>query len=254
LIKSVISIVYIPNVNDNTKFNKINSDPTHLRERQLQRFLRKLKGKGLISNELYNDIYPSGSQPARMYGLPKLHKVTNNCTQIPFRPIVSSLGTYNYKLAKYLCDLLTPHLPSSHCAKDTFTFVEDIKKVRCDNSFLVSFNVESLFTNIPLDETIDLAVDTLLNSNKVKFERNELKKLLIFATKQTHFLFNNELFDQIDGVAMGSPLDPVLANLFIGHHEEQWLKTDNAKNVLFYRRYVDDILCLFPTENDVLLF
>jgi len=58
---------------------------------------------------------------------------------------------------------------------------------------------------------------------------------------------------------MGSPLGPVLANLFIGHHEKRWLKLatmaqDNAKNVLFYRRYIDDILCLFLTENNVILF
>jgi len=58
---------------------------------------------------------------------------------------------------------------------------------------------------------------------------------------------------------MGSPLGPVLANLFIGHHEKLWLKLatmaqDNAKNVLFYRRYIDDILCLFLTENNVILF
>ena len=61
-------------------------------------------------------------------------------------------------------------------------------------------------------------------------------------------------FDQIDGVAMGSPLAPVLANLFMGHHERIWLENYKASSILFYRRYVDDTFCLFDTEHDATLF
>ena len=74
------------------------------------------------------------------------------------------------------------------------------------------------------------------------------------ATAQTHFLFNGSFYDQIDGVAMGSPLAPVLANLFMGHHEKSWLENFDASEILFYRRYVDDTFCLFHSENDALLF
>ena len=80
--------------------------------------------------------------------------------------------------------------------------------------------------------------------------RNEMKKLFTFATSKTHFLFNNSIYDQIDGVAMGSPLGPALANLFMGYYEKQWLSSDNGKKVKFYRRYVDDIFCLFNNEKD----
>ena len=68
------------------------------------------------------NIYPTGSRPARLhvYGLPKLHKVKDNCSTIPpFRPIVCSRGTYNDNLAKYLCSLLKP-LILEFCARDTF--------------------------------------------------------------------------------------------------------------------------------------
>ena len=74
------------------------------------------------------------------------------------------------------------------------------------------------------------------------------------ATAQTHFLFNGSFYDQIDGVAMGSPLAPVIANLFMGHHEKSWLENSDASEILFYRRYVDDTFCLFHSENDALLF
>ena len=71
------------------------------------------------------------------------------------------------------------------------------------------------------------------------------------ATSQTHFLFNGKVFDQIDGVAMGSPLAPVLANLFLGHHEKIWLKNYQGPSNLFYRRYVDDIF-VFSTMRMML--
>ena len=80
---------------------------------------------------------------------------------------------------------------------------------------MVSFDVESLFTNIPLERGVCQPGDLQLT-------KTELGNL--FATAQTHLLFKGSFFDQIDGVVMGSPLAPVLANLFMGHHERIWLE------------------------------
>ena len=105
--------------------------------------------------------------------------------------------------------------------------------------FHVFFDVESLFTNIQLDDCITLAVQYILDSNpNIKINPKDLKSLFTFATAQTHFLFKGTFYDQVDGVAMGSPIDPLLANLFMGHHEKLWLKQYTDSDVLFYRRYV----------------
>ena len=56
--------------------------------------------------------------------------------------------------------------------------------------------------------------------------------------------FKGSFYDQIDGVAMGSPPAPVLASLFMGHHEKIWLEQYQGPEVLFYRHYVDDMFCL----------
>ena len=82
---------------------------------------------------------------------------------------------------------------------------------------MVSFDVESLFTNIPLEESIDLAIHYIVEGNTdLKLRKSNLKQLFLFATAQIHISFNGNFYDQIDGVAMGSPLATVLANLFYG--------------------------------------
>ena len=94
-----------------------------------------------------------------------MHKAREPNSIPPFRPIVSSIGTYNYELAKYLCILLEPHIPSDHCTLDTFTFVREINELPLSGKFMVSFDVESLFTNITLEECVNLAVDYISKGN-----------------------------------------------------------------------------------------
>ena len=129
------------------------------------------------------------SQPSRLYGTPKFHKSFTNVPHLGL--IVSSINSFNYNLAKYLCNLLQPKIISIHSTQDTFTFIKEMEEVRDYNNFLVSFDVSSLFTNIPLNETIELALDYILSNNhEVNISRKDLKKLFQFATSETHFYFN----------------------------------------------------------------
>ena len=77
------------------KTQKLCADPTLLREGQLQRFLRKLKNKQFFTKEVYDEIYPSSSKSASLYGLPKIHKLNIQRDNLPLRPIVSSIDIYN---------------------------------------------------------------------------------------------------------------------------------------------------------------
>ena len=116
---------------------------------------------------------------------------------------------------------------------------------------MVSFDVCSLFTNIPLNETIDLAVHLILiNKPDLKITKTELRELFVFATSKTNFIFQGIIYDQIDGIAMGSPLAPILANLFMGHNETIWINQYVGKKPNFYKRYVDDIFASFDNETN----
>ena len=183
-----------------------------------------------------------------------MHKSTSSPVP-PLRSIVSSIDAYNYKLAKYLCNLLLHHLPDTYTISDSFSFVNELKSVDMSNKFMVSFDVVSLFTNIPLKESIDLAESYIAERNtNLKLSKTDLMKLFSIATSQTHFLFHGKVYDQIDSVAIGSQLTPMLVNLFLGHHEGIWLSQYQDPPIQFYQRYVDDTFCIFNTEHDALSF
>ena len=127
-------------------------------------------------------MYPSGSAPARIYGTPKMHKSSSSDSFSKLRPIVSSIGTFNYNLIRFLCDLLSPLVPNDYSCKDTFSFVSQIKNANLSRKFLVSYNVTSLFTKIPLQETIDIAINLIFNHNpNLNITEKELTKLLAFT-------------------------------------------------------------------------
>ena len=198
-------------LSDNTKFKPLTSNPTKAREESLSSYLRKLRKGGIIDDAVFQKILPSGSSPGVLYGLPKVHK-----TGCPFRPMFSSVNTYNYNLASYLVGILQPISTNQHTVKDSFRFVDWAKSFKHNNGIMCSFDVCSLFTNVPLDETIQICLDTLYAlPDSPAIPRPVLKKLLDFATKKSHFIFDGQYYDQFDGVAMGSPLGPVLANIFM---------------------------------------
>ena len=108
-----------------------------------------MKQKNVFNETEYDKLYPSGSAPARIYGTPKMHKFSS-CDSFPkLRPIASFIGTFNYNLARFLYDPLSPLVPHDYSFKDTYSFVSQIRNANLSKTFLVSYNITSLFTNIP---------------------------------------------------------------------------------------------------------
>ena len=187
-----------------------------------------------------------------MYGLPKVHKKCINGSP-PFRPILSAIGISTYNLAQFLVTLLSPLTSNDFTVKDSFTFAEDIRS-QDQNLYMATLDVDSLFTNLPLDETIDICVSLLFKDSDVVngLTKEDVHKLLNIATKESFFMFDKCYYKQTDGVAMGSPLGPTLANIFLCHHEKLWLDQCPIQfKPLYYRRYVDDIFLLFSSKEHI---
>ena len=215
-----------------------------------------------------------------LYGLPKVHK-----DNYPIRPILSACNTPNYMLAKYLVPNLSPLTKNCYTVHSSFAFAKEICEIDATNLVMASFDVTSLFTNIPLHETIDIIIAEIFDNPEYShltetldigidqsqkffkchipdkedevsyFNKSQLRRMLELATLDNYFFFNDSIYKQVDGVAMGSPLGPTLANLFMNHMEKKWLEECplSFKPVL-YRRYVDDSFLLFKSIDHLELF
>ena len=122
---------------------------------------------------------------------------------------------------------------------------------------MASLDVDSLFTNVPLDETIKICIDELFKSEMgvSGLNKKEMFEMLSLTLKESIIFFNNKYYSQIDGVAMSSPLGATLANIFLCCHDSNWLK-DCPKDFkpVYYKRYVDDIFVFFNKPEHAQFF
>ena len=172
-------------LDDKLKFQKVKGnifDNVIRLEDKLNRMLRTIKEK--IGSDVYNWLYASGSNPGVIYGLSKVHK--NN---VPLRPIVSCIKTAAYNLSKFLIPLVSPLTTNQYTLANSKMFVDSLLALNLPNQYIMtSYDVESLFTNVPLNETIDIILDNYDPKSFYDLGKTMLKKLLKFATSESCFL------------------------------------------------------------------
>ena len=209
---------------NNPQFTKLQDDPVKSTEGLVQRTLRKLKSK--FSDQQYCNLHPPGSKTGAFYCTLKVHKLRQGegIEQLTLWPIISNIGTATYEVAKYLARLLSPLAKFEFTVQSTKQFVDNLHTETLPvNYSMISFDVTSLFTNVPLDRTFDIIITGIYGKEEMatQLSRSELIQLLTLCTKQVPFSFNDEIYIQQDGVAMGSPLGPVLANIFMVQLERE---------------------------------
>ena len=244
---------YINKVNnilsDQTKFKKITSNPTNKVKQEANKLISCLNsGNGDIKIPKILGDFSAGY----IYGTVKTHKDGN-----PLRPIISQILTPTYQLAKRLNNIVAPYMPNQYCLKSTNDFIDIIHSnhnIQFNNSVLASLDVESLFTNVPIDTTIDIIIKYTYNHHAIqppKIPQNILRQMLQICTKQSPFISpTGEYFLQIEGVAMGSPLGPTFANFYMGHIENEIFNNYDIKPPI-YQRYVDDIFLVANSVEEI---
>ena len=196
--------------------------------------MQKLLEREQISQELHKRLVSKGGQPARLYGTAKVHK-----TAIPLRPVLSMPGSPYFNVAEVVTQWLSV-IPESKSQCSTKKIADQLKDITLDEGeVLVSFDVVSLYTNVPVMEAIQEAADRLYCG---EFEVPPVTKetfieLLTLASKDVVMLTHNGYYVQKDGLAMGSPPAPLLANIWLAKFDND-IK-DDAK---LFDRYMDDII------------
>ena len=235
---------------DTSKFKKLDEDPTHTRLNTVQSYLCTLLNREEISPDIYKQMRPQNAKVARAHGQPKVHKNFDRLP--PFRPIIDTTGSTHYSIGKYLTELLNPLTQNEFSLKDTFDAAERIRNIPRellnDNEYtLISLDVVSLFTNVPLKRTVNIILKRVYEEKLIdtSLKKSTLKKLILDTCQKTAFLYNGQIYEQRDGVSMGASLGPVLANIIMTECEKIVVQKLIAQNkIKFYVRYVDDTLLL----------
>ena len=198
---------------------------------------------------MYQKLHVTGSGPGILYGLPKIHKVTFEAEKL-YRPIFAAYNCASYNLSKFLVDILNPFAENCFTLKNSHEFRQQVENIPIsDKNVMASFDIKDLYTNVPLQETIDICMDLISSNNLSNLPAHLFRKILELSVFNNLFLFNGQYYRQLDGLGMGLPLSPTLANIFLCFHENKWLNACPSEfKPIFYRRYIDDTFLIF---NDV---
>ena len=134
--------------------------------------------------------------------------------------IEAQVGTVTYEVAKRLNALIAPFTQKRQMIQSTQEFIEIVKTVK-QPKLLASLDVENLFTDIPIKDTLNIIIDAVYNHPDLpppSFSQDILRDLLLICTTKTPFRATDKsIYQQIDGVSMGTPLRPMLANFYMCH-------------------------------------
>lgn len=176
---------------------------------------------------------------AKFYGVPKIHK--NGC---PLRPITSTVGSPGFHLSKILQTLIEHIFPPTNIhIRDTIQFIDFIKTTSVkDDDVLVSFDVISMFTTIPIEHVTQILMEKAGEFNFLfNIQPNDLREILKFLLRDCAiFQALNTTYKQIEGLPMGSCLSPVLARIFMDGTIE--FLNNHINDITFIKVYVDDTI------------
>ena len=194
-----------------------------------------MRASGDISVTLFQQLKPIGSQPPRLDGLAKVHK--NN---IPVRPVLSMPGSAYHKVTVQVAECLAK-VPECNINSSTQQVSETVSNILLEEGEeLVSFDVSSLYTNVPVEEAILYCADLLYRDSmeeKPPVSKKSFIELAKIASCNVLMSTHDGFYKQVDGLAMGSPPAPHIANGWMSQYDKEI-----QRDAKMYTRYMDDVL------------
>ena len=223
---------------DANTYEMLRSNPVERVNAEFHQSIREVFGN---NQDLIKKFHSIGAKLPYSYGTVKTHKPGH-----PMRPIISTIGSVSYSLSKFLVNLLKPLvgcISSSHVI-NSVDFVNKVQNANIDDdSMFVSFDVKSLFTNVPVEDVLQFLV-TELRKYVFTVPVLSIVTLIRLCVIDTCFVFNGKYYKQKFGMQMGNCLSPVLSNIYMEFYETRVANAIIPDNV-FWLRYVDDIFVIW---------
>jgi hypothetical protein len=151
-------------------------------------------------------------------------------------------------LSKYLTKILQQHinLNNQYNLNNSINLANDLINIPAqDNYRMITFDIKDLYVNIPIDETIEI-IKTKLQQKNNTLITHQIISLIRTVLLQNYFTFQQKIYQPEKGISMGSPISSLIAEIFLRNYEDKYIKQFlEAKNIIFYARYVEDILIIF---------
>jgi len=232
-------------LHDNSTYQKLRSNPYSTVIESFRKNLKRIAAK-CPDPKFFDRFRTINPSIPYFYGLPKTHK-----QGVPLRPIISSCNSVTRPLDSWLASVLSPFMGSfsnSHI-KHSMDFMDKVRNLPTHDKKLVSFDVDSLFTNVPLDDVLDFLERKLSSFHqRIPIPVNYFIDLIRLCVTNNVFTFDGDFYKQIHGIAMGSSLSPVLANLYMEMFESELLPSILPPDTIWFR-YVDDIFSMWQMNR-----
>ena len=245
-------------LNDREFYEKLDANPTLIYTKEVKQKIDDMLKNSYITKQEYNYLSENLENPRTplYYGLPKIHKIFDLFP--PLRPIVSGFDSCTCNLSKFVDSFVK--FQAQKCKsyiRDTKDFLIKLSSIKSipANSFLVTMDVSSLYTNIDHEEGAEACFKKLEERKNKSIPSIVIKNLILMILKSNAFRFGNEYYRQITGTAMGTPMAPNYANLFMDNFEQNLLHDYSQKtglSPLVWFRFIDDIFFIWTGNKDSL--
>ena len=190
-------------LSDSSKFRKVTKEGSDALKSEINKLITTINGHSGCNMFKVIGHY----EPGDIYGNPKIHKSQKNP---PLHPIISQVGTVTYDIAKWMNSLITQYMPQKFMINSTNDFIKIAQTVKVPN-FFAFLDVESLFTIVPVEEIIEIIVQNVHQNAQLpppNITKTIVQKLLLICTTKTPLKIpTNEIYQQCNGVSMGTYLD-----------------------------------------------
>jgi hypothetical protein len=241
---------YINKINnflEENYFSNIPNDPT---EKFQKSIIQRVHNCNLVIKKSESwKLFNMNPKDPSIKGLTEIHKQNN-----PIRPIVNWQEATAYKLSKHLTRTLTQHLhlPDSFSVKNSITLMNELNSLKTNHQTkLCSFDIKKMYANTPRSEFLTIIKQILTQCNELHIQEMEQTLTLItLILNQNYFYHDKKYYEQTNVLAMGAPTSALFADIFLQHIEHNFvISIISKRNILYYCRYVDDILILYNEEN-----